>query len=87
MSCRRHNSPGGLINEWLGLIVGEVIGEELLILGYAGPCVLCGRAQDLEDQVKLILHGGPREQRPTTCHLVEYAAHTPATGNTYCKQV
>lgn len=33
--------------------------------------------EDAEDEVQLVLHRGPREQRSTGDHLVEDTAHPP----------
>lgn len=37
-------SPGCVVNQGLGLVLGELVGLELVDRGYAGPAVFCGRA-------------------------------------------
>ncbi|RUS77115.1 hypothetical protein EGW08_015131, partial [Elysia chlorotica] len=57
----------------------EVVSDKVIVLGDAGHRVLGGLAQSPEDEVQLVLHCRPWEQRPAARHLVEDAANTPET--------
>lgn len=37
-------SPGRVVDEGLGLVLGELVGLELVNGGYSRPAVLCGSA-------------------------------------------
>ena len=66
-----------MVEEGLGAVEGEAVRQELLVLRDGGPRLLGRRAQNFEDEVQLVLHGGARKQRPSARHLVKYTAHAP----------
>ena len=55
----------------------KVVAQEVLVARYRGQRVFRGRAQCLEDEVELVLHGRARKQWPPTSHLVEDAPDPP----------
>ena len=57
------------------MVHGELL--ELRQLGHAGPVLLAGRAEELEDPLQLVVHVGAGEERPAGGHLVENAADAP----------
>lgn len=44
MERSRRVSPGGMVDEGLGLVLGKLVGLELVDGGYSGPVVLSGSA-------------------------------------------
>ena len=75
------SSPWSDVDEVFGFVIGEVVRQELLVFGDSWEILLCGRSQNLEDIVELVLHGGSREQWASAGHLIEDTAHTPGKGN------
>ena len=71
------SSPWSDVDEVFGFVIGEVVRQELLVFGNSWEILLCGRSQNLEDIVELVLHSGSREQWAPAGHLIEDTAHTP----------